>query len=90
VQVSRSPEGFVERWRAPLLRPEDVLAPVALAAARSLVHDDRDLLRKCDNPRCILFFYDTTKNHGRRWCSMDLCGNRAKVSAFHQRRRAAR
>jgi predicted RNA-binding Zn ribbon-like protein len=89
-QVERTAEGFRERWNAPLRRPQDVLAPVALSAARSLAHDDFALLRKCGNPQCILYFYDTTKNHGRRWCSMDACGNRAKVAAFHQRRRAAR
>lgn len=29
---------------------------------------------------CILFFYDTTKNYSRRWCSMSACGNRMKVA----------
>src|SRR5213083_2221033 len=45
-------------------------------------------LRKCANPTCRLMFYDTSKSGRRRWCSMQLCGGRAKVRAFYQRRRA--
>ena len=55
---------------------------------RLLSEGDPALLRKCQNPRCILYFYDTTKNHRRRWCSMAGCGNRAKVAAFYQRNRS--
>jgi predicted RNA-binding Zn ribbon-like protein len=33
----------------------------------------------------VLFFYDTTKNHARRWCSMAFCGNRHKVAAHYRR-----
>jgi predicted RNA-binding Zn ribbon-like protein len=35
----------------------------------------------------VLFFYDTTKNHARRWCSMAFCGNRHKVAAHYRRLR---
>src|SRR5207245_2646362 len=40
------------------------------------------------HPTCRLMFYDTSKSGRRRWCSMQLCGGRAKVRAFYQRRRA--
>jgi predicted RNA-binding Zn ribbon-like protein len=35
----------------------------------------------------VLFFYDTTKNHARHWCSMTICGNRSKVAAHYRRLR---
>ncbi|MDB6078575.1 MAG: hypothetical protein JWO82_2322 [Akkermansiaceae bacterium] len=42
-------------------------------------------LRQCAGHGCVLFFYDTTKNHRRQWCSAAACGNRAKVAAFRER-----
>ena len=65
---------------------ESLLLPVAEAAADLLTLRDLSLLRKCENPACVLFFYDTTKNHARRWCSMAFCGNRHKVAAHYRRR----
>jgi len=65
-----------------------LLVPVAESAAWLLEHGDISLLRRCENPDCILFFYDTTKNKRRRWCSMDACGSRAKAAAYYQRSRA--
>ncbi|MEW6643327.1 MAG: ABATE domain-containing protein [Pseudomonadota bacterium] len=66
--------------------PADLLVPVAEAAADLLVSGDFDLIRKCEDPTCTLWFYDRTKSHRRRWCSMAACGNRNKVAAFRQRR----
>src|SRR6267378_1955121 len=70
--------------------PIHLLGPVAEAASDLLSHGDLALILKCGNPRCILYFYDTTKNHARRWCSMTVCGNRMKVAAHYRRRRRAR
>ena len=61
------------------------LVLIAVAAADLLCHGDLSLVKKCDNPRCILYFYDTTKNHARRWCSMAGCGNRMKAAAHYRR-----
>jgi predicted RNA-binding Zn ribbon-like protein len=71
------------RWL--LEKPEDLVVPVAQLAANFFSSADYSAIRKCENPDCILFFHDTSKNHTRRWCSMGLCGNRAKVSAFRER-----
>jgi predicted RNA-binding Zn ribbon-like protein len=65
-----------------------LLAPVADAAARLLTEADPARVRRCENPRCIRFYYDTSKNHTRRWCSMAACGNRAKAAAHYARVRA--
>jgi len=43
-------------------------------------------LHRCANTTsCVLYFYDTTKNHRRRWCSTAGCGNRHKVAEFRKR-----
>jgi predicted RNA-binding Zn ribbon-like protein len=70
--------------------PAAVLAPIAESAAWLLEHGDRALIRRCENPLCIRFFYDTTKNRRRRWCSMDGCGSRAKAAAYYQRVKSGR
>lgn len=72
-----------QRWV--LEKPRDLLVAVAHYAANFFAAADYTAVRKCENPECILYFYDTSKNHTRRWCSMDLCGNRAKVAAFRSR-----
>jgi predicted RNA-binding Zn ribbon-like protein len=68
--------------------PEDLLAPLAHAAATLFATAGRDRVRKCGN--CVLHFYDTSKKGTRRWCSMRLCGNRLKVAAYAARRRRRR
>ncbi|MBO1015035.1 CGNR zinc finger domain-containing protein [Achromobacter sp. SD115] len=65
--------------------PNQWLLPAAEAAADLLAHGDFELVRKCESPLCSLWFYDRTRSHRRRWCSMSLCGNRHKVAAFRQR-----
>lgn len=65
-----------------------LLAPVAEAAARLLAREHPSRVRRCAAPGCARWFLDTSKNQRRRWCSMSVCGNRAKVAAHHRRSRA--
>ncbi len=65
-----------------------MLGAIAEAAAQLLVEGDFNLVKQCEHPECILWFYDRTKSHKRRWCSMALCGNRHKAAQF--RKKAAR
>ena len=67
-----------------------LLGPVAEAAANLLVEGDFSLVRQCEHPDCILWFYDRTKSHKRRWCSMAVCGNRHKAARFRERTSSAR
>ncbi|WP_312318822.1 ABATE domain-containing protein, partial [Stenotrophomonas sp.] len=62
-----------------------LLGPLAEAAAQLLVEGDFALVRQCEHPDCILWFYDRTKSHKRRWCSMAQCGNRHKAAQFRKR-----
>ena len=41
--------------------------------------------RLCADPMCTTVFYDRSKNHSAKWCSMQTCGNRNKVRAFRRR-----
>lgn len=86
-QVVEGSSGLERREQYPLESPEQVLAPLANAIAELLTSTDHSRLRKCRN--CVLHFYDTSKKGTRIWCSMNLCGNRAKVAAFAGRKRAA-
>ncbi|MEV6538306.1 CGNR zinc finger domain-containing protein [Streptomyces sp. NPDC051665] len=43
-------------------------------------------LKLCASPDCRWAFYDTSRNGGGRWCSMDACGNRNKTRAYRRRR----
>lgn len=65
--------GERRRWE----QPAQLLVPSAQAWAHLLVEGDPTLIRQC--PGCTVIFYDRTKAHRRRWCSMAMCGNRAKV-----------
>lgn len=64
---------------------EAFLAPVAEAVADLLADGDFNLVRHCEGNACVLWFYDRTKAHRRRWCTSTGCGNRAKVAAFRAR-----
>jgi len=73
-----------ELWFEPR-QPEDLFAPLAHSAATLFANVDRSRVRKCD--QCVLHFHDTSKKGTRRWCSMQLCGNRLKVAAYAARHR---
>lgn len=68
-------------------RPEQVLAVLADVIASLFDRADFELVRKCANPSCMLWFEDHTKAHRRLYCSPAACGNRAKVAAFRQRKK---
>jgi len=42
-------------------------------------------MKACKADDCRWAFLDTSKNKSRAWCSMESCGNRAKVNAYRQR-----
>jgi predicted RNA-binding Zn ribbon-like protein len=81
-------QGLIQRRRRlAMSAAEHALTPILSAISASLVNNDWTLVRKCESADCVLWFYDTSKNHARRWCSMELCGNRKKA-AVHRTRKA--
>ena len=79
------------RWEW-VYSPDDLtqmLGPVAWSAVEVLQSEDRRALRECEGSNCNWLFLDTSRNHSRRWCSMQSCGNQAKAKRHYQRGRAA-
>jgi len=71
------------RWQS----AASLLMPITEALARLVCEEDFSYVKACEGPRCTLMFADHTRGHARRWCSMAICGNRAKVAAHRKRLR---
>ena len=84
-EVAQVEAVFERRRRFAPETPEHAFAPLADAFADLLTAVPASRVRKCNS--CVLHFYDTSKKGTRVWCSMNLCGNRAKVAAFADRKR---
>ncbi|QGY32323.1 CGNR zinc finger domain-containing protein [Pantoea cypripedii] len=68
----------------PITSASQAMGILAEHAADLLATGNFEYIRQCEHPDCSLWFYDRTKSHRRRWCSMALCGNRAKIARFRQ------
>jgi len=69
------------------MEPDHLIWEVTRSAVELLTTSDLQLVRECDGPDCGWLFLDTSKTHRRRWCSMEICGNRAKARRHRQRAR---
>jgi predicted RNA-binding Zn ribbon-like protein len=87
-QLTRRKGKFERGFQAESQDANQLLGLLAEAASDLLCTRELSLIKKCRNPACVLFFYDTTKNHARHWCSMSICGNRSKVAAHYRRHRS--
>jgi predicted RNA-binding Zn ribbon-like protein len=76
--------GPARAWVGPL-GMRSLLATIAADAVDLFGGPRAERLRRCEGARCALVFLDTSRAGRRRWCSMERCGNRAKVVA-HRRR----
>jgi predicted RNA-binding Zn ribbon-like protein len=74
-------------WRRRWRTPDSLLLPVAQAMAQLVCDADFTQVKTCEGPTCTMVFLDTTKSRTRRWCSMAVCGNRAKQAAHRARAR---
>jgi predicted RNA-binding Zn ribbon-like protein len=79
--------GFRWEWRdeRDLAR---ILWPVAHAAAGLLTSGTLDRLKLCAG--CYWVFLDTSRNHSRRWCTMEVCGTDEKKRRYVAKRAARR
>jgi predicted RNA-binding Zn ribbon-like protein len=68
-------------------KPADLWAPIIDVTADLLTETEPSRIRKCES--CVVHFFDTSKKGSRRWCSMNLCGNKVKVAAYQRRKRAS-
>jgi predicted RNA-binding Zn ribbon-like protein len=74
------------RWRS----PESLLLPIGEALASLLAKEDLSDVKACGGTHCTLMFADRTRGRSRRWCSMEICGNRAKQIAHRHRLKTSR
>jgi predicted RNA-binding Zn ribbon-like protein len=71
-------------------------APIAVAFARiaadaiELLSHDAERLTRCARHECSAILLSHSRSEPRKWCSMELCGNRAKVAAYRARAKSAR
>ena len=77
------------QWSVRVSPVEAALGPIALAAVRLFTQGDFHRIRECGGHACGWLFYDRSKNNRRRWCEMEVCGNRAKQKRLAARRREA-
>ncbi len=78
---------FAWNWRAQGAPIEAVLGPISLSAMTTLLQADLTRIKQCQGEKCGWLFLDTTKNKSRRWCEMEVCGNRAKQKRLAGRAR---
>lgn len=87
-QIEPSPSGFSWGWSDKERRMDRMLWPILHATAELLTSHDLKRIGECADDRgCGYLFYDTSRNHNRRWCSMDSCGNRAKARRYYKRQK---
>jgi predicted RNA-binding Zn ribbon-like protein len=86
-QIARHRDGdrlqlqAMRRWRS----PESLLLPIGEALANFVCEEDFARVKACEGHSCTLVFADHTRRRARRWCSMAICGNRAKQAAHRNR-----
>lgn len=81
---------YTTTWETATDALDRVLWPIAGSALELLTSPALPRARVCEGPGCGWVFLDTTRNRSRRWCSMELCGNRDKVKRFYRRHKEQR
>jgi predicted RNA-binding Zn ribbon-like protein len=76
-------------YTSPGAPPADELGAVTAMGLAVLMSDGRwDRIHVCEGDRCLDVFVDRSRNRSRRFCSPEVCGNRASVAAFRERARS--
>lgn len=73
----------MRRWHS----AQSLLLPIAEALAKFICEEDFASVKACEGHSCTLVFADHTRAQGRKWCSMAICGNRAKQAAHRKRQK---
>jgi predicted RNA-binding Zn ribbon-like protein len=89
LRIVQTPAGFVWDWDGDENALDRMLWPVVRSAVDLLTSKRLERVGECADDRgCGWLFLDVSRNHSRRWCSMEACGNRAKFRRHYQRQRA--
>jgi len=88
LKVVRKGDSFAWEWADVGESLDGMLWPILRSAADTLTSEKCTRLGQCADDRgCGWLFLDTSKNHSRRWCDMEDCGNRAKARRHYLRER---
>jgi predicted RNA-binding Zn ribbon-like protein len=79
---------YIWSWSAQASPIEAILGPISFSALTTLTQADLSRVKQCQGEKCGWLFFDTTKNKSRRWCEMEVCGNRAKQRRHNAKARA--
>jgi predicted RNA-binding Zn ribbon-like protein len=89
LRIVQTAAGFVWDWDGGEDALDQMLWPVVRSAVDLLTSKELERVGECaDHQRCGWLFLDVTRNRSRRWCTMELCGNRAKVRRHYRRQSA--
>jgi predicted RNA-binding Zn ribbon-like protein len=58
---------------------------VVAAVFTAMGDEDWSRLKLCGSATCRWAFFDMSRNHSSRWCTMASCGNRQKARRFRER-----
>jgi predicted RNA-binding Zn ribbon-like protein len=89
-EVEATEGGYQRKASGPPQSSEELLGILSREALHLLTEIEPARIRRCEDPQCVLYFYDTSRNQARRWCSMAQCGNRNKVARHYRRHREDR
>ncbi len=85
IELNNSDNAFSWRQNRRWHSAEDLLLPLAEVMGDLVCSADFSYVKNCEGPTCTLYFHDVSKNRKRRWCTMSVCGNRAKAAAHRAR-----
>jgi predicted RNA-binding Zn ribbon-like protein len=88
-KIQLSAAGFEWSWAVARSDLDRMLWPIVRSAAELLTSEDLGRVSQCARDGCDWLFVDASKNHSRRWCSMDVCGSRVKARRYYRRKKHA-
>jgi len=68
---------------------DSLVARILSAVATAQETGEWERMKVCTSDECLWAFYDRSRNRSRHWCSMEVCGNRAKTRAYRAKRAQA-
>ncbi|GLZ29082.1 hypothetical protein Lesp02_12720 [Lentzea sp. NBRC 105346] len=81
---------FVNLTGDVLTATHSALSRLAIAWAVVALTGQAERLKRCADDACGWVFWDVSRNHSRRWCTMRVCGNRAKARRYTARQKQER
>ncbi len=84
-RLARTVRGYQLEWKDDEEVLSQMLYPIVRSAADLLASGDLVRLHECEGEACGWLFLDMSKNHSRRWCSMQDCGNRVKARRHYHK-----